>query len=420
MAVTPSGDPNAPSGGPNKGKSLEDYADKMGVTVEQLKNGMQKYGLDRNDLMSVQKRQVLAAAIENKWTKDEFRGNYDRAVPEAQDYDFETIVRKYGYSLGVLKEFKKDLNPIFKWLARQLQKGETLDNLQAEFERRLNQTDFGRRPSTELKADIARYGTQRQDFRKTLGELRRRIREVAAQSFGQSILDDIDEGVTQQLALDLIYQDAGFLDGNYDSFNVSAIKRRLKVYQEQNIKPAPVTDIGLADGATGDATGDMAAGGADDLTGEWGSNRAALMQWLSRNGVVLDESRMNEYLWALDNETMDLNTIKQDVRNRNFTTRYAAYADLFKQGTDVSDIAMDFRQTAANLLEKSVDSITIDDPMIQQALQYKGADGKPATMALYEFEQKVRKSPEWDKTDNAMAAYTDVGETILRNFGFRG
>lgn len=394
----------------DKAKSLKDYADRMDLTVEQLKNGMQKYGMTEADLRSVQKRQVLAQAIEAKWSRDEFKGNYDRMVPESQDYSFETIVNKYGYSLGVLKEFKKDLNPIFKWLAGQLQKGETLENLQAEFERRLNETNFGNRPSSELQADIARYGLQRQDFKKTLGELRRRIREVAAQSFGESIIDDIDEGVTQQIALELIYQEDGFLNGNFDSFNAAAIKRRLKQYQVQNTtNPQPGED----------GTQQQAAGNTD-LTGAWGSNRAALAQWLSRNGVVLDESRMSEYLWALDNETMDLNTIKQDVRNRDFTTRYAAYADLFKQGTDVSDVAMNFRQSAANLLERSIEDISIDDPMVQRALQYKGQDGKPSTMSLYEFEREVRKSPEWDKTDNAMRTYTDIGETILRNFGFRG
>ena len=400
----------------DKGKSLKDYAERMGVTLEELKRGMSRYNVDESDLKSVQKRQVLAQAIENKWTRDEYKGNYDRYVPEEQDYDFETIVRKYGYSLGVLKEYKKELNPIFKWLAGELQKGESLENLQAAFERKLNNTDFGRRTSDELKADIARYGTQRRDFRETLKQLRQKIKEVAKQKYGESIADDIDEGITQKVALDLMYSDADFLTADFDTFNTSAIARALEPYQKENLKPKPVTDIGLADGETGDD----ALSAADDLTGAWGSNRAALNSWLSRNGVVLDQSRMDEYLWALDNKTMDLDTIKQDVRNRNFTTRYSAYADLFKQGTDVSDIAMDFRQSAANLLEKTIEGVTIDDPMVQRALQYKGADGKPATMSLYEFEREVRKSPEWDKTDNAMRAYTDVGETILRNFGFRG
>lgn len=306
----------------DKGKSLKDYAERMGVTLEELKRGMSRYNVDESDLKSVQKRQVLAQAIENKWTRDEYKGNYDRYVPEEQDYDFETIVRKYGYSLGVLKEYKKELNPIFKWLAGELQKGESLENLQAAFERKLNNTDFGRRTSDELKADIARYGTQRRDFKETLKSLRTKIKEVAKQKYGESIADDIDEGVAHQVALDLMYSDADFLTADFDTFNTNAIIRALEPYQKENLKQKPVTDGGLADGETG--TGDDALGAADDLTGAWGSNRATLAAWLSRNGVVLDQSRMDEYLWALDNKTMDLDTIKQDVRNRNFTTRYSA------------------------------------------------------------------------------------------------
>ena len=381
----------------NEGKSLADYAKRMGVEVDELKRAMKKYGLDDSDLKAPQKRAVLADAIENKWSQDQFQGVYDRAVPDSADFSWEQILDKYGYSLGVLKEFGKDLKPIFRWLAGQLQKGETIENLQPEFEKRLNATKFGNRTDTEIQADLARYGASKKDFRDNLKDLTKEIRRIAKIKYGDSIIDNLDEGVTRQVAMDLIYNKDGFLSG---SFSPDDILEALRPYQKKNLNDEQ--------------------SGSDDLTGEWGSNRAALLTWLSRNGVTLTDNRLNGYLTQLDNETMDLNTIKQDIRNTKFTRMYSAYADLFAQGQDIADVAMDYREVAARLLEKPMEQIGVDDLMVQQAMTNKGPDGKPAPMAMYEFEEKVRASPEWDKTNNAMKAYTNIGETILRNFGFRG
>lgn len=379
--------------------NLQRWAKSIGVEVAELRSAMRKYGLDENDLRNQQKRTLISDAIQSNWSRDQFKGRYDSYVADSADWDWDQIVSQYGYSLGVLREYGEDLQPIFKWLASQLQRGETPENLKAEFDRRVSRTQFGNRTSTEIEADLARYGSSKKDFRDRLKDLTRQVRELAVRSYGQGMLIELDDVVARQVALDLIYQERGFLNGGFDN---DVAKRYLQPYvAKKNARE-----------------GDPKA--APDITGESGSARSVLMSWLSRNGVTLLKDRIDGYLMMLDQGSMDLNSIKQDIRNKDFTRQYAAYADLFAQGQDVADIALDFRQTAANLLEKSVDAIRIDDPLIKRALQYKGSDGKPAQMATWEFEREIRKTDEWDKTDNAMQAYTDIGETILRNFGFRG
>lgn len=368
---------------------LSRWAKSIGVEVDALKDALKKYGLDEADLKNQQKRTLLADAIEGKWSRDQFKGRYDTYVADSADWDWEQIVTQYGYSLGVLKEYGNELRPIFKWLAGELQKGETPANLKAEFDRRVSQTKFGDRTSTEIEADLARFGSSRKDYQANLRRLTQEIRRVAVRKYGEGVLNSLSDGKAWDLAASLVYDQPGFLDGNFDQ---QAIEQSL---------------MSFATPATADG-------------GEVGGYKVALNAWLSANGVVMTGERVNDYVRKMESGALDFAQVKQDIRNNDFVRQYAGYADLFKQGQDVADIAMDFRQSAANLLEKSLDSVTIDDPLVKRALQYKGADGKPVQMALYEFEREVRKTPEWDMTNNAMAAYTDIGETILRNFGFRG
>lgn len=392
-------------GNDRKGKSLEDYAKMMGVKESELRDALRKFGLDKEDLVNQQKRGVLADAIEQKWSKDRFKANYDARVAESADFDWQEIVSQYGYSLGVLREYKDQLKPIFQWLAKKLQKGESIENLRAEFNERVGRTEFGRRTSDEINADLMRYDKQKkEDWRKVVGDLAKEVRRVAQGKYGDSILRVLEGSKGRDLAIQLIYDDNAFLNGNFDSEKILRAVEPLWRNNSSDTQP---------DSQPGAQPGTVTGGDA-------GNYETQLNTWLSRNGVSMDSLVLKDYLDKLLNKNWTMEQVKQDIRNTKFTRLYSGYEKFFAQGQDVSDIALDFRQAAAGLLEQSIDSIGIDNLLVQKALQHKGADGKPAPMALYEFEREVRRSPEWDKTDNAMRTYTDIGETILRNFGFRG
>jgi hypothetical protein len=385
---------------------LAKWAKSMGVEVDDLKRAMSKYGMDSGDMVNSDKRNLLAKAIENKWSQDEWKGqykSYSQATNGSADWDWERLLSEYKFSLGVLKEFGKELKPIFKWLAGELQKGETIQNLQEEFDKRLAATKFGSRPPSEIAADMARYGAEKVDFRKNLTNLTREIRRIAKATYGDQMLDQLDEGEARKLALAMVYDNSNFLNGQFEE---GEITRRLRPLFNKDMREDRESD-------TDENTTDVVYGGsAGDL-------RRQLNAWLSSNGVVMTSKRVDDYVDRMISGEWNLEQIKQEVRNKDFTRQYSAYADLFQQGTDVEDIAMDFRARAAQLLEQNVEAITMDNPLVKQAMGFT-VEGKPAAMPMYEFEKQVRKSAEWDKTDQAMEAYTGLGETILRNFGFRG
>ena len=388
-------------------KGIDDWAKRMGVDVDDLKAALKRYNQDVTDLRNVDKRNLLTTAIDQKWTRDQFAGAYDTSIADEADWDWEQIVTKFGYSLGVVKQFQKELKPIFKWLADQLQKGEPIETLTEAFNKKLDKTEFGRRTTTEIAADIERYGPGL-DFRDRLRDLSKEIRKTALERFGASAAKALEGAAGREIALDLIYNEAGFLTDR--GFDVDMINRRLREFLAEEDKAA----------AEQPGYDPNAPASLDVEGGFLGSVQNELLQWLSRNGVVMTAERVRKYALGIEAGTTDLEAVKQDVRNKDFSRQYMAYAELFKSGQDVADVAIDFRQAAANLLEKPLESVTMDDPLVKKALQYRTKDGQPAPMALYEFEQEVRNSPDWDKTDNAMQAYTSIGETILRNFGFRG
>jgi len=63
-------------------------------------------------------------------------------------------------------------------------------------------------------------------------------------------------------------------------------------------------------------------------------------------------------------------------------------------------------------------AMNIQTPLVKQALQYMGPDGKPTAMPMYDFENAVRKDPRWLQTDNAQDSFMSNAHRVLQDFGF--
>ena len=115
--------------------------------------------------------------------------------------------------------------------------------------------------------------------------------------------------------------------------------------------------------------------------------------------------------------TLDL--IKQDTRDRVFSSKYGAYADRFKEGLDVTDISLDFRKSASRMLELDQNDVGLDHRLVRKAMEYIDPDtGKNRPVSGWEFEKMIREDPDWQKTNNAHEQYASVGRDLLKTFGF--
>ena len=108
--------------------------------------------------------------------------------------------------------------------------------------------------------------------------------------------------------------------------------------------------------------------------------------------------------------------IQAEIRDKA-ASAFPGYADQIKNGTSIDAIASAYKGAMANILERDPDSITYDDPRLRQALQYIGADGKPAVKPLWQFEKELRSTPEWEKTNNARDTIDSMSLKVLRDWG---
>lgn len=161
----------------------------------------------------------------------------------------------------------------------------------------------------------------------------------------------------------------------------------------------------------------LGAGG--DVRGTAGDYQTQLMNWSKKNGITLSNAAASQFIERMTMGNQTLEDAKREIRDTYMIGAFPAWEQQIRSGLDPDTIVSPYRQAAAQLLEVGEDDLGWNDQLIQKAMQGVGPDGKPAVVPLWEYEQMVRKDPRWQKTDNAYQTYTNVGQDLLRMFGFR-
>lgn len=155
-----------------------------------------------------------------------------------------------------------------------------------------------------------------------------------------------------------------------------------------------------------------------DYAGQAGVAQDDLQSWAKANGISLSQGMVDQYVHGITQGKTTVDEVKSDLRRTYVAGSFPAWADRISAGQDISDIAAPYKQRMADLLEMDPNAIDFNDPLMQRGLQATGADGKPAVMPLWEFQNLVRKDSRWQTTDNAYATYANVAKNVLSTFGF--
>lgn len=100
---------------------------------------------------------------------------------------------------------------------------------------------------------------------------------------------------------------------------------------------------------------------------------------------------------------------------------YSVFGDRINQNFSVRDAANSYLAQMSRWLEIDPEEIDLNDDLLTRAFTTQQDDkGEPKLMSLWEFQKAARADPRWQTTDNAMTTYTQVGENMLKMFGFRG
>jgi hypothetical protein len=152
-------------------------------------------------------------------------------------------------------------------------------------------------------------------------------------------------------------------------------------------------------------------------TGEAGTNAQQLQQSAWRNGVKLSDSSLQSWVRKIETGNATTDDYATYVRNQAKTLA-PGLSDQLKTGQDLYDLASPYLSSMSSTLELNQGDLDLFDPTIRKALNSTGADGKPATMSLGDFEQSLRNDPRWMRTKNAQDSFSQTAHSILSSFGF--
>jgi hypothetical protein len=298
--------------------------------------------------------------------------------------DWGEFEAQYGWAKAVLTS-----NPELKKLANQARDESWT---QARFVSAVRGTKWYRRHSEAERENRILKKTDPSEWRRRLEQMRRHLRTAASTSSGGK---GIPEGWVNKAAKTAVRM--GWTDEEVQFHAAKATQWGKLVRQ-------------------------------DKLGGEAGQLEEFMRKAAGDYGVRIDNdwiaSRIRNSMMGRSSQEVILNQIQEKAK-----ARYASLADEIDQGLTVRDIAGQYMDTMAEVLELPVGQIDIFNEPIQRALNYrelvegdKGKEDKkkPRAMPMWKFENQLRNDPRWVKTQNAQDSIMQTGHEVLRMFGVMG
>ena len=150
--------------------------------------------------------------------------------------------------------------------------------------------------------------------------------------------------------------------------------------------------------------------------GQAASNITAMQQSAWKNGLRYSGDTYRKWAQQIASGNYTVEDFTKHVRQQAMSIA-PGFADQLKAGMDLYDVASPYMQSMASTLEMNPADIDLFDPTIRKALSARGADGKPASKTLYEFEQDLRNDKRWLKTKNAQDQTMAAAHQVLADWG---
>lgn len=154
------------------------------------------------------------------------------------------------------------------------------------------------------------------------------------------------------------------------------------------------------------------------LKGEAGAYENSIKTYAASQGVTLDDNAVKNQAALIGRKMATEDDFKNQIMQQAASS-YPAYQAQLEAGQTMSDIANPYIQIMAQTLELNPNSITLQDPLIRQALNGVGADGKPTGMDQTDFLKTLKNDPRWAATQDAQDQTMSAGLNVLKSMGLR-
>ena len=142
----------------------------------------------------------------------------------------------------------------------------------------------------------------------------------------------------------------------------------------------------------------------------------SLKAYANSYGMTYQQKDFDSWSRNIFSGTTTIEDLQAKVR-QDAASAFPAYSDQINKGVSVDALASAYKSSMANILEIDPDSVGYNDPTLRKALQYIGADGKPATKPLWQFEKELRSDSRWEYTNNARNTVDSLSLKVLRDWG---
>lgn len=310
------------------------------------------------------------------------------------------LAANYGIAASVFKN-----NPEIKDVLKQILKltREGKEPQPEDIRNMLNNTAWFRDYSEtyrRVELDRARMSPER--WQANLDEQARKIME----SF-QGAGAEIDEDTARKYAEQMIYGSGIDEQGNQ------------KIYNENWL----METIGDAI----DFTKTKTVGGFEMYDMSGAAEETAQLLYKTANDYGIDSAMTNRAFtsWfeksfkGLLNKTLQPQDVDDELIDLA-TSRFPGLAKQMAAGQTLRAAANPYLRVLADELELDADTFDLNDDLAQRVLNSVDDSGNFKPVSLYDAKLAARKDERWKFTEQARTEYTDIGNMILRDFGFLG
>jgi hypothetical protein len=142
-----------------------------------------------------------------------------------------------------------------------------------------------------------------------------------------------------------------------------------------------------------------------------------LKNWANENGLAITQEALVTNAQRISEGTTTLDQVQKAYREKYLAGMYPAWKDELMAGQNVRDIAAPYINRYAKLMEVDENSIKLDNPIIQRALNSVDANGKITAVPMHEFDKIIKNEGAWYETANAREETVKGVENVLRMMG---
>jgi len=300
---------------------------------------------------------------------------YDRENLTPDPLEESELAKSYGYALRIMKS-DPQLWDLFTRAANDKKGQWTAERFTAE----LLNTDWWMENNEFARNAIAAEAMGGADWQATLETARLRVQEVATTEGAALSAEQIDDLAQQAIA-------GGWLEQGRGQLLTNAIAGSVAVPEGQ----------AFMQGAAGDL-------------------QQRLEQVAARNGLRLSKGFFES---AAQSVAMDLSTAEDAERQvrEQAASLWPSFSQQILAGQDARDLASGYINTMAQEFEIDPERISLDDPLLRQAMTGMDDKGQPTVEGLWAFQQRLRNDPRWMQTKGAADQISGTARTVMEVFG---